>query len=242
MAKQQVFVPDVEFVVINGFHGHIALCRFDVQAFRPQLFAEYAIELPYGLQAASKKRQAEFLAGRIAAQHALRRFGCPEVQVGRADDGQPLWPAAVTGSISHHTAVACCVVAATQDYCLLGVDVEQYMPADVAHATQALILQTGELEWLAHAALPLQGLVSLIFSAKESLYKALYPQVRRYFDFLDASIKALDFATAKFVIGLDTQLNQQFEAGSTYTGIFLLRQQEVLTLVYQPQQDNHISR
>jgi enterobactin synthetase component D / holo-[acyl-carrier protein] synthase len=48
--------------------------------------------------------------------------------------------------------------------------------------------------------------LTLVFSAKESVLKCLYPEVRRYFDFRDAWVSELDPASARFSVRLLTRL------------------------------------
>lgn len=69
----------------------------------------------------------------------------------------------------------------------LGIDMEQLIdaPADVSD----LIAQPEELALL--APLGAQRALTLLFSAKEALYKALYPEVRQFFDFTAARAAAL---------------------------------------------------
>lgn len=61
------------------------------------------------LAACGRKRQAEHLAGRIAAVHALREYGSKAVP-GIGERRQPLWPPGLFGSISHSASTALAVV------------------------------------------------------------------------------------------------------------------------------------
>ena len=78
----------------------------------------------------------------------------------------------------------------------------------------------GEREALLREALPFNELLTLTFSAKESLFKALYPQVRCYFDFLDARMVAVDMQRQTFVLALLKTLTPNCPAGRRFNGRF----------------------
>lgn len=130
------------------------------------------------------KRRAEFLAGRFAALQALRGLGVAELP-GRNDDGSPRWPAETVGSITHGASRALCCVARSSELRGVGIDAERLMNDDVKRELRRRICSQAELELGAQqlSALAEHELVSLAFSAKESLYKCLYPSVGRFMDF-----------------------------------------------------------
>ncbi|SUI55146.1 Uncharacterised protein [Serratia marcescens] len=68
--------------------------------------------------------------------------------------------------------------------------------------------------------LPFNELLTLTFSAKESLFKALYPQVRCYFDFLDARMVAVDTQRQTFVLALLKTLTPNCPPAAGSAGIF----------------------
>jgi enterobactin synthetase component D len=57
-----------------------------------------------------------------------------------------------------------------------------------------------------HQTLSDKDLLTLIFSAKESLYKALYPSAKRFFGFETAALREIDAFTGAFKIDLITQI------------------------------------
>lgn len=65
---------------------------------------------------------------------------------------------------------------------------------------------TVENEWeiliQQNSAIPRCILLRLTFSAKESLYKALYPLVREFFDFLAARVESISVERREFSIVL----------------------------------------
>lgn len=113
-------------------------------------------------------RRQEFLAGRLAAERAQAALGFAPRPVLAGQDRAPIWPARLTGSISHASGVAMAVVARNDAVLALGVDIERRLP--LAPEIAETVLLPEEAGFLKHDA---DG--SLLFSAKEAVYKALYP-------------------------------------------------------------------
>ena len=161
--------------------------------------------LPASLRAAGAKRRTEYLAGRYCAQHALQRAGVDEAWVGRGGDELPAWPLDWLGSISHVRGGAVAAVARRAHCRLLGVDMERIVGEHQLEALRRLVVLPGERDVLATLDAP--PALTLLFSAKEALYKALYPQVREFFDFSAARAVAFDART------LTLQLTQAWGNG-----------------------------
>jgi 4'-phosphopantetheinyl transferase EntD len=134
---------------------------------------------------AVEKRRREFTTGRACAREALARLGFGGVAIGSGRDGEPLWPAGIVGSITHCDGYRACAVAPADAVLALGIDAERDAPlsegvwAEVAFGSElALRASTG----------PGPHLDAVLFSAKESVYKAWFPLTRRRLGFADAEI------------------------------------------------------
>ena len=190
---------------------------FHSAAFTPAAFTAHGMVLPAELEGAVAKRQGEFLAGRLAARQALTPFGLGERVVTISKERAPCWPAGMEGSISHSQllgeGMALCAV--RQGRRGLGLDLEAWLDADQAAQLWSGIVDKEEWERLAAGAaaadLSLAEGLTLVFSAKESLFKGLYPRVGRYFDFLDASWSAMGSRTLR--LSLKTALAPDLPAG-----------------------------
>lgn len=139
------------------------------------------------LQDAGRKRKAEHLAGRIAAVHALREHGIktvPDIE----KSGAPRWPEGLYGSISHSGNIALAVVA----HAPVGVDIETLFTDALCHELTASIATPAEQAILAHPSLPLPLALTLVFSAKESLFKAFSAHALPFPGFHSAQVIALD--------------------------------------------------
>jgi 4'-phosphopantetheinyl transferase EntD len=136
------------------------------------------------VRAARPIRQAEFATGRCCAHRALAAIGADVDTIGRGGRSEPVWPAGITGSISHAgglaAAVATRVGAAVGS---LGLDVEQ---AD--HFETELwphVLTPSEHDRCSESPHPVAA-ATAVFSAKEAAFKALFPLLRVEIDFLEA--------------------------------------------------------
>lgn len=122
----------------------------------------------------------------MAAGRALAALTGHDSAVGRGPDGAPVWPDGVVGAISHSGGAAVALVGQKTRYAGLGIDLETLV-ADPERIAPALLTGAEAVR------LPRDALhVTLAFSAKESLFKALYPTVRSLFGFDAAELAALD--------------------------------------------------
>lgn len=134
----------------------------------------------------------------------MRALGVPEEDIGIGPRGEPLWPPGVSGSMSHTAQAAVCLLALGQHR--VGVDVENLLSPAHASEIQRLIMSPAEQTYLAGFNDQQHLLTTIVFSAKECLYKALYPEVRSYFDFLDAEVVQVD--CGRLTLGLRKSLTK----------------------------------
>jgi enterobactin synthetase component D len=105
----------------------------------------------------------------------------------------------------------------------LGIDSERFMSARLAAEVSDLVATRAELADVMEAlALGQRESLTLAFSAKESLFKCLYPLVRRYFDYLDAELCGIDLERHCFGARLRVDLSDSLTAGATFSGKFEL--------------------
>jgi enterobactin synthetase component D len=179
------------------------------------------IELPARLERAVPKRRLEFLAGRHCARAALRRLA-PELSEGSVAigvDRAPVWPMDVVGAITHAEGFAAAAVARAADAAGIGLDSERVLSAAAMDAVSAQAATRQEMLALAGARLGEAVLLTVVFSAKESLFKCLYRLVGRYFDFHDAAIVDVSEGDGTFVAELRTELGG-FASGTRLGGRF----------------------
>ncbi|MFK3779673.1 4'-phosphopantetheinyl transferase [Agrobacterium sp. NPDC089420] len=142
--------------------------------------------LPPQLLRATPRRKAEFIAGRRCAAEAIRRLTARTAFPGMGEDRAPIWPAGVVGAISHSRDRAIALAGSNQQFCGIGIDIEKVLNEEEARDIASQALTASERHSLGNAIDPF--MTGLIFSAKESLFKALYPSVRRFFFFEAAEL------------------------------------------------------
>ncbi len=173
----------------------VHLLRYDLQRYDPAAFAQAGVAYPAAMDRCIPKRQAEYLFGRVAARRALAEAGWPDAQVGTGSQREPLWPAGALGAITHSGPYAAAAVARAGALRGVGIDIEAALAPDALTSTADYAMNAAEVERLrAHAALPFPLALAIAFSAKESIYKALFPTVGRYFGFEAVQVDALDAA------------------------------------------------
>lgn len=166
-------------------------------------------EMPEALNRAVDKRRAEFAAGRLLAHLAQLHIGKDPVSVEIGGDRSPRWPKGLTGSLTHSNELAA-VWITQQKHVSLGLDLEPLLAGDGLRAVRARVLTTkdhdvvGDDPWLA----------TLTFSAKETLYKALYPKVQRFFGFEAAEV--LEITDDRVSLRLTQPLTDAWRAGHQF--------------------------
>ncbi|MCC4588124.1 4'-phosphopantetheinyl transferase superfamily protein [Xanthomonas sp. NCPPB 1067] len=189
---------------------------FDAERFQPQAFAAAAIACPDSIARSVRKRQAEFLFGRLAARLALGEVLGPvqaqaEIAIGTAR--QPCWPAGSLGSISHSDGCAAAVALRSGQAHGIGIDLERLLAPAAREAVLGMAIDGNEADLLAAAAdaqWSHDALLTALFSAKESLFKAAFGAVGRYFDFAAARVCAVDMMQQRLHLRLTETLCAQF--------------------------------
>jgi enterobactin synthetase component D len=205
--------------------------RFDPLLLVADDFPNSAIEPPASIRRSVAKRQAEFLAGRICARAALLRLGGQACVPAIGEDRAPVWPAHVSGSITHSTGRAAAIVAQKRDWQGLGMDLENLLDPERAERLAAEILTPAELLRMATAPQDDRALlVTLTFSMKESLFKALYPIVGQRFYFEHAEIVEWSHS-GHARLRLLTDLSTEWRHGSELQGQFGVKDGQLLSLV-----------
>jgi 4'-phosphopantetheinyl transferase EntD len=133
-------------------------------------------------------RRATWIAGRLALRDALEAAGLAAPDgILATDRGAPRLPVDVVGSISHKRALAVAMVMpATSPALTIGIDLEEVRPLRVDVADRVLTeAERTELPPLGPAR---DAQVLRAFCAKEAIYKALDPWVRRFVGFHEAQL------------------------------------------------------
>jgi 4'-phosphopantetheinyl transferase EntD len=175
-------------------------------------------------------RRREFVTARRCAREALGRLGYPPTAIRPGPKREPVWPAGVTGTITHCKGYRAAAVAPLSVLRSLGIDAEPHGP--LPDGVEETVTVAAERDMLAR--LDSRDGVHwgrVLFSAKESVYKAWYPVARRWLGFEDAEL-TIDPAAGRFTarILIDGPLR-------SLSGRFLIANGLVATAVTVPHED-----
>jgi 4'-phosphopantetheinyl transferase EntD len=150
---------------------------------------------------AVEKRRREFTTARACARDALAQLGVGPVAIPTGPRGEPRWPAGIVGSITHCDGYRACAVARAGEVMSIGVDAEPNQP--LPDGVLGDIALPEERSWLGELAgeAPEVHLDRLLFSIKESVYKAWFPLAEKWLGFEDAVV-AVDPQRRTFVARL----------------------------------------
>ncbi|POX52115.1 4'-phosphopantetheinyl transferase [Streptomyces sp. Ru72] len=135
------------------------------------------------------KRRREFTAVRACARHAMEKLGVPPQPVLPGERGAPRWPDGLIGSMTHCDGYCAAALVRAGELASLGIDAEPHdrLPDGVLDAV-ALPAERTRLRGLAHSRSSVHW-DRLLFSAKESVYKAWFPLTGEWLDFLEADVE-----------------------------------------------------
>jgi enterobactin synthetase component D len=176
--------------------------------------------MPPMWQGASPERQRKYRAGRYCAQLALEQLGLPKCILHVTESGAPAWPAGTVGSITHTPGFVSAAAAVRKRCPGIGLDVEPIGSLDKAHALAVRAATSSEVFAVMDAAkTDYATAVTVIVSAKHSLYKCLHPQIGgRAFSYLDASIDDAQLPAGRFRARLKVSISPAWPGGTMVTG------------------------
>lgn len=152
---------------------------------------------------AAHKRIAEFTAGRNCARRALQLLGVKPVPIPVGPNREPIWPTGTIGSITHSKRFCAAVVAPLETTRSVGIDAESNEP--LPPEVRKLVCTEAEIRWINdQASIRTDAGIcwdKIIFSCKESVYKAFFPIYRKFLDFQEATL-AIDADTRTFTASI----------------------------------------
>ncbi|PZT72577.1 MULTISPECIES: 4'-phosphopantetheinyl transferase family protein [unclassified Streptomyces] len=133
-------------------------------------------------------RRREFTTTRHCARRAMSALGVPPAPVLPGAKGEPRWPAGVTGSMTHCDGYRAAALTRSDRFHSVGIDAERHAPLEesmVRHISvsserehlAALTRARSEVHW-----------PTVMFSAKETVYKTWYPLTGRWLGFRDVRL------------------------------------------------------
>jgi len=212
-----------------GLQIAMAEAVFEHRISGPDHFAAAGIPMPVDLAEAIPMRSAAHLAGRVCAREALREAGADEHLVGRDRSGAPIWPSGYRGSITHAGRTAAAAAICAEPCRGLGLDYEIVMTGEAADEISDLVLRPADRRWIAAlAGVSFEEGATLVFSLKESLYKAIAPSLATFTGFEDAELVSIGDGRAR--LRLVRRLSDALPDGTEVNCVYALSGGLVRTL------------
>lgn len=141
------------------------------------------------LARAVDKRRREFATARVCARRAFARLGVDPAPILPGRRGAPQWPPGLVGSMTHCAGYRAAALAPDDRIVGLGIDAEP--DEAVPDGVFDLISRPDERAHLAELTDAVPGLSGdrLLFSAKESVFKAWFPLTGRELGFKEATLR-----------------------------------------------------
>lgn len=156
------------------------------------------VSTPPALQNAVAKRIGEYRAGRTCARAAIDALKPSANADDLSDhdwpvfgpDRAPIWPQGITGSLTHSDTFVICAIVASTRFHGIGIDLEPVLPdfemADIADS----VSHPDERALAANSSWSGSG-IAVLFSAKEAVFKALYPTLERFVGFDEVRLTSI---------------------------------------------------
>ncbi|MBT3154305.1 4'-phosphopantetheinyl transferase superfamily protein [Streptomyces sp. CHD11] len=135
------------------------------------------------------KRRREFTAVRVCARRAMEKLGVAPGPVLPDERGAPLWPEGLAGSMTHCQGYCAAALVRVGELASVGIDAEPH--AALPEGVLTAVALPGEVARIARLSGEVPGVHfdRLLFSAKESVYKAWYPLTGKWLDFMEADLE-----------------------------------------------------
>jgi enterobactin synthetase component D len=229
--QSSALVPFDPPEILPSYAVHVA-AHIASSGLAEETAAHTGLAIPSELDGAVPSRRMEFVAGRACAQRALRTLlpgfsGTVPIN----PDRDPRWPAGIVGSLTHSGTIAAAAVARASDALGLGIDVEAIISPDTVKSVQRLIASAGEGP--APKGYTDELYATLLFSAKEAVFKCLFPIARRPFFFEHARVDLLP-ATAAFRTVLLIDLAPELPAHRILWGRYAITDGHIYTAMALP--------
>ena len=207
------------------------ICQFEPKHYYRELYKILNITLPETISKGALKRQADFLAGRYVAKLALEQLGFRQFDIKIGFQKAPVFPDGITGSISHNDALAVCIVSKSAECNLLGIDVENIISNETCKTIERQVLNQSELIGLSRTPYPVNFMITLVFSAKETLFKAIYPYVKQYLDFNTSEVVSINHHHISLKLRLPEKLQNNVFSQKIINCHYFYYQGTIITLL-----------
>jgi len=188
---------NIEHIVIrlsNVELHQVRLANFTKKYEPDDLYQAFDIIQPNDIRQSHFSRKLDYFMGRLAARYALKKYNHARFNVMKGVYGEPIFPEHIQGSISHvndqkdYTAI-CAIQNIQENQVYIGIDIELYKHQDLLiHQLGVSDIFLDQEEQLKIAILKSRHqdnmmMELVIFSAKESIIKAVFNKYKTIIDF-----------------------------------------------------------
>ncbi|MBB5736246.1 4'-phosphopantetheinyl transferase EntD [Xanthomonas arboricola] len=207
---------------------------FDSAHYAPHLIAEIGAAYGAFIDKAVVKRKSEFVAGRYCAHRSIAAWSPARDRdlIGIGEGRMPLWPSEVTGSISHCQGYSIAMTANARNFRAIGIDVEDIVAPEIRRNIEELVVNGDETPLLGQGEAKGEtqdAVFTLIFSVKESFFKAAYPYVRKRFGFEAVSVTFIDWRSRQIFFRINQDIGKSFSRGTVLSACFKTIDRRILT-------------
>ena len=209
----------------------VRVASYNKSYYEDRLYRQYGIDLPEHILRSVMSRRAEYLAGRVISKIALEQLNSTILQVGRGEHRSPIWPTGMVGSISHDNDSAICVVKRKSQVQSIGLDIEPIISDQIIEDIKTQIVSEKEYELIELSPINNQVGFTIIYSAKEALFKAIYPFVKKYLNFDSSIVVEILEPECHVVLLLNSNISNYFSLPKYFKVNFVNRDKKVITVV-----------
>lgn len=180
---------------------YTSFAKYNVLELNTSIYQLYNVIIPNRFSEMVSKRKCEFFAGRVCAQQALYKIANHNVSAVGIKEREPVWPSGYIGSITHTNQLAAACIAKSSDFTNIGIDIEPIIKIDICNSILNEVMNSHEINLLRlHYSkyIARDTFLTLIYSSKESIFKALFKDVQIFFSFDAISLVEITGDDIKF--------------------------------------------
>ena len=198
----------------------IQVVKYDLNQYKDSLYSTFDIEQPNESKQWLDKRKAQFLAGRFATRQALKVISTKNETIHIGKHREPLWGENIVGSISHGNGMSIATAQIkTSPNQSIGLDIQAILSDQEISDSAIIVLTPNDEKVLTKEdhTYSYNQLFTLLFSAKESFFKAAFQEVGEYFDFDVMSLKSIDIESQTLVLICEKTLSNNIISDSEFS-------------------------
>lgn len=180
------------------------------------------------------KRKKEFTAGRNCSREALKHYGYYSFPVLSCPDRMPVFPSGLSGTITHTENYCAASIISKEEIISIGIDAEVNTPLDI-DLRSYILLPDEQLMVLNFPTQSFNNWEKLIFSIKESFYKAYFQIHPKFLDFCEVKVLIKPFSNSFEVQVLKRNVPQYFSQ-NTFCGYYTFDQKLIYCAVALPKE------